>query len=281
MVTRKCDGDQFLIRPTPLVNQILLYLLILKSQEHGILIHGFCFLSNHFHIVFTDVRGTMPEFMREFLTESSKAVQIAIHRDGGIWSKRRYDEVALLDIDAAERKLVYTTLNPTRDGLTRPGDWPGVTSANLQFGDSLRAERPDVYFSPKRPQAVEMELVPLTTAFGGCEEESWQRIQDLRSDEEAELSQRRKRPLAGPAAVLQASIERRGNRHFKKLNPRFATRNPTLMQWAKESARQFEIDHDRALNEFLSGNLDVLFPEGTYGYRVLLGVRVAGREAAA
>ena len=76
-------------------------------------------------------------------------------------------------------------------------------------------------------------------------------------------------------------MEQRGNRQLMKFNPRFATRNRLLLHEAIDRARQFEADHDRALSQFLSGNLRVLFPEGTYGYRVLLGVRVAGKEIAA
>ncbi|MGE3166314.1 MAG: hypothetical protein AB7O52_15515 [Planctomycetota bacterium] len=44
--------------------------------------------------------------------------------------------------------------------------------------------------------------------------------------------------------------------------------------------RQFESDHERARRRYIAGHTRTAFPPGTYGYRVLLGVRV-GRDGAA
>ncbi len=203
LITKKCVDDQFLIRPSGLINQILLYLLVEKALRYGVIIHGFCFLSNHIHLVVTDVRGKLPAFMREFLGESSKAVQRASDGDRAIWSRKRYSAVELLDLDAAERKDVYTTTNPTRSGLTKPEERPGLTSAHLKFGDLIEVERPSVYFSKRRPKSVSMRLESVALPFEASETESWNRIKALRAEVEEELLRGpSRRPLVGPAAVL-------------------------------------------------------------------------------
>jgi hypothetical protein len=141
-----------------IVNAILLFLLILKATKHGMLIHGFVFLSTHFHLLVTDVEGRLPAFMDEFLSESGKALKVARKTTRRVWSGRRYSATHLLDLDAAERKLAYSLLNPLEAGLTEPEEWPGLTSARFRFGETISAERPEVYFSKKRPGLVSLIL---------------------------------------------------------------------------------------------------------------------------
>ena len=137
LITKKTNDDQFILRPDGSVNQVLLYLLILKARKHGILIHGFVAMSNHIHMVVTDVRGCLPKFMQEFLGESGKAIKIATGSTRRVWSPERYSAVELLDRDAVERMITYCHTNPTKAGLTLPEDWPGLTSARNKFGDTL------------------------------------------------------------------------------------------------------------------------------------------------
>ena len=276
--------DLFLIRPSPVVNQVLLYLLILKANRYGLLIHGFCFLSNHFHLVVTDVAGHLPAFMREFLGESSKAIQVATHSDRAIWSRKRYSDVKLLDLDAAERKLVYALLNPSRAGLTSPSDWPGLTSAGLRCGDTIEALRPEMFFSRKRSECVSASLEPVSLPFESPLEESELRIGELLQagiEECRRGIERRGGRLLGREGVLAASRDRRGRRRVRHLNPRFASRDRGLLAAAVASAREFENDHEEAKQSYIAGQRNVCFPAGTYGYRTLLGVRVAKHGEAA
>lgn len=85
LITKKTNDDMFLLVPSTDVKRILLYALILKALRYGILIHGFCFMSNHFHLVVTDVRGRLPDFMRDFLSDTGKALQIELGEKRQIW----------------------------------------------------------------------------------------------------------------------------------------------------------------------------------------------------
>ena len=172
-ITKKTNDDQFFLRPDGTVDAILLYVLIEKLSKYGLLIHEFVFMSNHFHLVVTDVRGTLPAFMREFLSETGKALKGALNTTRRIWSGDRYGATALLDLDAAERFMTYTRVNPTAAGLTRPEEWPGLTSARWSFGDTIEAKRPEGYFDPRtRADRVSCVLEPLPEHFGEAQDES-------------------------------------------------------------------------------------------------------------
>lgn len=293
LITKKTNDDRMLLLPTPEMNQVLLYTLILEARRYGILIHAFCFMGNHFHLIVTDPEAELPAFMRQFLTDTSKAIQVLLGEDRKIWSGKRYSAPALLDLDAAERKTAYTVLNPARAGLTEPEEWPGLTSGALNSGDTVSAMRPDFYFSPRyRPEQVAIELAPLPSLYADpndqeavlASNESSERIRTL---VHAELEEIREElaggnaTFAGPEKVLSVSREQRGSHPVRRLSPRFATRDRARLAAAIEEWRQFEADHEKARRRYVMGQHNVVFPIGTYGYRKLLGVRVAKEKSAA
>ncbi|MGE3164787.1 MAG: transposase [Planctomycetota bacterium] len=296
LVTKKTNDDLFLILPSPEVNQILLYALVLRALRYGVLIHGFCFLSNHFHLVVTDLRGELPAFMGQFLTDTSKAIQVQLRARRRIWSGERYSAVELLDLDAAERKTAYTVLNPARAALTAPEDWPGVTSARWQFGDPITVKRPQEFFSQRyRPDEVTTILTPLASAFpmnaAASDEERSRANQDSNTRVAAHIAreleeirqnlERRCQKLAGPKRVLRAGRLQRGSRPLGRLNPAFASTDRSLMAAAIAERRRFHLDHDRSRDQYVAGQRNTIFPTGTYGYRKLLGVRVRKEVTAA
>ncbi|MGE3166481.1 MAG: transposase [Planctomycetota bacterium] len=293
LITKKTSDDLFWIVASPEMNALLLYTLILWARRYGVLIHAFCFMSNHVHLLVTDVRGELPAFMGQFLTETSKAIKVLLGETRRIWSGKRYSAVALLDLDAAERKVAYCMLNPTRAGLTDPIVWPGVTSAHWRFGDTITAQRPAVYFSPRyRPDEVSIELSPVAFAFptangeeqGRACEESNVRVEALVESELESIHrdlERRGQSLAGPERVRNTPRDQRGSHPVRTLNPNFATQDKVLLATGIAEKRQFESDHERARRRYVAGHTRTVFPPGTYGYRVLLGVRVGWDGAAA
>ena len=305
LLTKKTNDDYYFLRPDGSVDPILLYLLVLKLKSYGLLLHAFIVMSNHIHLVVTDVRGRLPDFMRDFLSESSKAIQLAHGMKRRVWSSTPYSATRLLDRDAAERLIAYCQTNPTKAGLTMPMDWPGLTSAHYKFGATITARKPERFFGSHRPDVVECRLSPLLPLIGDpdfdpttpsappaedsdlyrrrCEQlqASVQQRVDRRVEEL--LHERRKtgRRLAGREAVQVVPRETRGQRPLRKLNPKFASRNPKLMEWAKASEKEFRISHEVAKQRYARGESRVLFPAGTYGYRELLQVRVRKAGVAA
>lgn len=60
LVTRRCIGRRFLLRPDRALNELFVYCLGLAAQEHGVRLHALCVMSNHYHLVLTHVRGCSP-----------------------------------------------------------------------------------------------------------------------------------------------------------------------------------------------------------------------------
>ncbi|MEM7263233.1 MAG: hypothetical protein AAF488_14680, partial [Planctomycetota bacterium] len=226
--------------------------------------------------------GELPAFMRDFLTNTSKALQVALKVTSPIWSGKRYSAVRLLDLDAAVRKIAYTLLNPARAELTRPKEWPGVTSAVYAIGDTITVRRPNFYFSKRCPEAVELTIDPVSPEFGLSDRRQIEACNEAIESDVASTSRsikaeakREGRTFAGAQKVRDTPLTKRGNRRLKERNPRFATRNKELMKQAIEECKEFESAHAEAAQKFRRGEREALFPFGTYGYKVVLGVRVA------
>jgi REP element-mobilizing transposase RayT len=64
LLTRRCSERRFFLRPSNAVNEILRYVLAVAVQRHGVLLHAYCVLSNHLHVVVTDVKGNLPAFQQ-------------------------------------------------------------------------------------------------------------------------------------------------------------------------------------------------------------------------
>ena len=279
LITKKCNDDLFFLVPHPQANLILMFAMLAFALKYGVEVHGFCFLSNHFHMVVTDRRARLPDFMREFLSNSSKALKLLWKEARSVWSSARYSAVCLLDVNAAERKLAYTVLNPTRAKLVaRPKDWPGLTSAAWQFGDTMTAKRPAIYFSPEtHPEEVSMKLVSVALTFDEPAAASERRIEELVREETQAIGRELKakgETFAGVAAVLRTSRTKRSTHPVITCNPRFASKNKKLLEQAIAEDREFHRKHAVAKAKYLAGDKDVIFPAGTYWYRVFLGVRV-------
>ena len=301
-ITKKTNDDLFWLVPSEEVNQILLYTLLLKAEKYGILIHEFVFMSDHFHLMQTDPRGETPNFMREFLCESAKALKVFLGTDRRIWSGERYTSTEILDKDAFDRKSAYIRLNPLEAGLTECEDWPGLTSANFEHGKGIFATRPEVYFHRSNsPEAVSLELSPppsvirssLVTELEGStvsmispqlEVENARRrcrlaLSAVRSSLERidklvrsatkwvlEGLRKSKGKLLGAEKACRTSRMKRGSTPFGKLNPRFATRDLELRQAAVESFRRFDREHRAAVERLRDGERCVEFPYGTFQY---------------
>ncbi len=56
LLSRRCSERRFFLRPSEAVNDMLRYVLAVAAERYGVVLHSFCVLSNHLHVVLTDVR---------------------------------------------------------------------------------------------------------------------------------------------------------------------------------------------------------------------------------
>jgi putative transposase len=284
MVTRRCTQRQFLLRPDAETNNAFTYCLIEAAQRFEIDVILPCALSNHYHAVVFDRCGRYPEFLEHFHKLFARCQNALRGRWENFWASEQVCVVKLVGREDVLDKLVYTAINPVKDGLVdRVDHWPGVNGLRaLLTGRCLRAERPRHFFrrDGAMPAAVEMKLT-IPSELGsetGVLEELRQRVAaavDSIASERMRTGQR----VYGRRAVLRqswwarpTSVEPRRN-----LRPQVAARS----KWARIETllrnRAFLAEYAAARTSWQEGAV-VTFPIGTYWLRRFANVPIAARS---
>lgn len=269
LLTRRCRDRRFFLRPGDLVNQIFLYALAEAARKSGILIHAFIAMSDHIHVIATDLRQDRPDFMHALDLQVSKSVGAEVASWGGFWESGTYSAVELLDPESIVEKIVYTLTNAVAAGLVRRATrWPGATSAVMYFGTSLTIPRPDCryYRNSGQPEKTVLRLTE-PPGFDPIELQILlkRRIREVEKAKRAAM-RTANRKFIGPNRVLRqdphdtaASWEKRRGR-----NPTFASRDKWKRIEAAQRKRDWLHAYRAALGEFRRGVRDVVFPHGTW-----------------
>jgi putative transposase len=283
MVTRRCSERRFFLKPTRGTREIFLYVLAVAARRYNVLVHVVCVLSNHCHLIVTDVEGNLPAFMQYLDSIVARAVNASLGRFEGFWatdgSYSAVEPVAPEDLIA---KAAYVLANPVAAGLVRSGaEWPGLRTAPEQLGTTLVATRPKLFFDPKgfMPEKVELELT-VPPGFASADE-----FRSRLSAEVAALEEKHRREVAasgrrflGVARVLAQDARANpppGEPRFG-LKPRIAARDKWRRLEALSRLRSFVREHREAWLAWRAGARDVVFPAGTYLLRLMHGVQCAG-----
>jgi putative transposase len=275
LVTRRCSERRFFLRPSKRTNDIFRFVLAVAARRHGIRVHAYCVLSNHFHLVVTDPRARLPLFNRDLNGVVARAVNCSLGRWESFWDPDSYSAVRLETPNDILQKMVYVLANPVAAGLVRRGrEWPGLWSdPGVIGGDPVTAERPKEFFRKKGPLPA---LVPLQLVrppgFEGDEsfvEVLAQELAEAENQAAAELG-REGRKFLGVARVLAQKPRERPapGEPRRTLNPRVACRN----KWGRIEAllrlSEFVRAHREALDAWRAGVRDALFPAGTWLMRI-------------
>jgi len=266
------------------VNEIVLYLLARTARRYGVAVHAFCFLSNHAHLVLTDVEGRLPAFMQYLDSLVARAVNASIGHFESFWARETsYSAVEPLEPGDIVAKTAYVLANPVAAGLVRTGaEWPGLRTSPEQIGSTkLIARRPKVFFDPRGylPEALELELTPPPGFASAAEFRSLlsAAVEELERKHREEMASQGRRFLGAARVLAQNPFARPapGEPRFG-LKPRVAARD----RWKRiERLLQlgaFASSYRKAFAAWRSGARDVLFPAGTYLMRVLHGAQCAG-----
>jgi REP element-mobilizing transposase RayT len=279
LVTRRCSQRQFLLRPSRSTDQVFLYLLALAARRHGILVHAFCVLSNHYHLVVTDPRAELPAFQQLLDALVARALNAALRRWENFWAPDSYSAVALVTPAAIVEKAAYTLANPVAAWLVYPARvWPGLWSPPERIeGGPLQAKRPEHFFDPKGglPDMVELQL---TQPPGFSTAETFRALLTSALAAQEALAASTAPGFLGPARVLaQRPFDRPGTGELHHgLKPRVAARNKWKRIEALERLKEFLVSHREALLAWRGGIRDVLFPAGTYWMRTMHGAECSG-----
>jgi len=283
LLSRRCFGRQFLLRPSRKVNQIFEFCLAVAAAKTGCEVHTYCMMSNHYHLVVTDVNGTIPIFMHWFNEYVAKCVNREMGRWEYFWAPGSYSQVSLPDGEDVLDKLVYTYTNPVSACLVRSFTlWPGArNTVDAMAGPARVIDRPKGFFRPDGPVPASQTL-KLTVPPAFRDQSNWLRDLEARiAAREIELrtafDNKHQRFLGARRALAQSPTARPRSREPRRnLNPRVAGRDKWRRVQSLQRLKQFLLDYRTAWRRFVDGNRSVTFPFGTYAMRVQFGVTCSG-----
>ncbi len=273
MVTRRTSERRFLLKPNKKIKQIIHYTLAWAASKHSILLHEYMFEFNHYHMVLTDTKGSLPAFMRDFNSMSSRAIAHHYGFNWPIWGKDSYNAVALITKEAVHNAIVYTLTNPVKDRLVCSSkQWIGSNSLNMEYEEPIHITKPKTFFSKKLPETATLQIeAPLHD-----------NLDDLRPSirhdvalKEQEINQA-KPGVLGLALLLKQAITDSPftKRVLFKLKPTIKARNPWLMLEAIQRKKVFQTQYQEALKRMQTLEDKVVFPAGTYAF-VNLGIAIS------
>jgi putative transposase len=281
LVTRRCMGRRFLLRPDKRVNQAFEYCLARAAERYAVAVHGWCAMSNHYHLVITDPQGVLPDFMAWLNRQLAMCVKRLRGWDEVVWEPNvAYSAVELSGQAEALDKVAYVLLNPVSAGLVRaPELWPGsVSTLETLFAGSVNAGRPAVWF---RESAA--ERVGLALSAPPCFPDQAAYLKALKALLASRLAQlraefrRQGRGFVGSNRVRKNSVTDQPTTRKSRFgsSPTFSALTRATWHAARERLRAFRRAYHEAYRAWRSGKRDVEFPPGTWWV-----VRCAGAAAA-
>jgi hypothetical protein len=281
LVTRRCTQRQFLLRPDDVTNETFTYCLAEAAERFGICVILPMAMSNHHHTVVFDRDGTIIEFTQHFHKMFAKAQNAHRGRSENLWSSEPPSIVRIDDPERVLDALVYTALNPVKDGLVaRVADWPGVSGLDALLEDRpINAKRPGHYFREDGPMPEEVTLELVIPPELGDPDEVRAELRRRVAEEEARHAEERKRSgrgFLGRLAVLRQSWKESPTTEEapRTIKPRFAAKYLWQRIEAMTAARAFVAAYRKARERWLAG-LEAVFPPGTYWLHRYAGVPVA------
>ncbi len=282
LVTRRCAGRRFLLVPLRDITEVFGYALGYAAGKFGVKIHAVCVLSNHYHLVLTDCLGLLPEFMHWLNGTLARCLNRYHDREENFWAPPPYSRVDLGESNDIVSKMVYTLANPVSAKLVSSrSEWPGLKSGLLGGGPQrLRFKRPRHFFDEEGDLPAEVVLViERPQGLDDLDDKEFgARLHRLVLKKEKEVQRQLEaegREFTGVKQVLAQSPESspRTREPRRGLNPTVASRDKWRRIEMLQERAQFLAEYAAALERFVAGERDVIFPAGTYLMRRRYGVR--------
>lgn len=281
LVTRRCIGRRFLMRPDDALTNLFVYCLALAAKRYGVQIHALSAMSNHYHLVLTDIEGVLPDFMAWLNRQLAKCIKLLRGWDEVVWEPNvSYSAVELPGPTEVVDKVAYVLLNPVTAGLVRsPERWPGALSTLERLRDgTMRAKHPRLWFRNNSPRDVRLPLVspPCLSSRGDYLQTLDVLLRSRLSLVRSEL-RRQGRGFLGHTRLLKTVVTSRPGTKKPRFghSPTFSALTREAWRAAVQALRAFRLAYREAYKAWRSGSPDVAFPAGTWWV-----VRCAGATAA-
>ncbi len=281
LVTRRCLGRRFLLRPDRILNQVFVYCLARAAEKHGVEVHALGVMSNHHHLVVTDVQGVLPDFLMSLHRTLAMCIKRLRDWDEVVWEPNvSTSAVELTGPSEILDKVAYTILNPVSAGLVRaPHCWPGVlsTCAELARG-TLEAKRPPVWFKDSAPKTAKLRwTVPPSFVRKEAYLDALGNLVGSRLRELRVAHRRSGKGYLGGIRVRKTRVTDRPNTRKSRFGPSPTFSALTRRKWLEvvKRLRAFRRAYREAYAAWRQGESSVEFPLGTWWV-----VRYAGAQAA-
>ena len=282
MKQKRCYNRELRLRPDRIVVQIILYALAYTAQKYSIVLHEFCVLGNHDHLIFSDPKADRPAFIGLFHSLVTRAVNNAFGEWDSLWSSQPYSAPRMLSPADMLRKIVYVLLNPVAAKLVRYAwEWGGPSSWGLEYGVPLPIKRPAAFFSDDMPEVVELVIHRPPGLRPDLSDRDLRAF--IREETKRQQGDLVAKILAQGGSFLGMQRVLKQPRHDRPSSSggHFTIR-PTVIAGdrqkridalAEEAA--FRAEHERCRQAFITGDRNVVFPYGTYLMRVRIGCACA------
>lgn len=128
-VTTRTIQGRFLLRPSQLLNAIIVGILGRSLERYPIKLHYFVVLSNHVQMLLTVPDGqALAKFMNYVNSKMAREAGRLCGWRARFWG-RRYSAICVLDESAMVARLRYLMAHGCKEFLVeRPEDWPGASA---------------------------------------------------------------------------------------------------------------------------------------------------------
>jgi hypothetical protein len=165
MATRRTVQGQLLLLPDEWTYDIVHYSTALALKASGAELYASYWGPNQTHSILGDPWALRNVYYREVHSKVAlvRNRQFGEYPDspwygerrGKLWDAQRTNDLKLLDADVVLEKMLYTWLNPVKDGLVdHPDEYEGPMVLPRHLEDKVRAKRPPWWFSPSRPDEL-------------------------------------------------------------------------------------------------------------------------------
>jgi len=285
LVSRRCSERRFFLKPDSFVGQVFLYVLGCFAAAMGLELHVVTALSNHYHMLVTDVEGRLPRLLARLHRLVAMVVKAERGISENVWSTDKTSVVRAETPEDALDALVYVRTQAARAGLVeRSSEWPGLSTAPRQLLDpAMTVARPDAYFSSSGNMPEQSQVC--FTVPPGFEhmtpEEFVQLVEERVAAKEAEYAAKRAaegRKVLGVKAIMaqnwwdapstpapNGNLKPEGDRARRaKVYPHIKAKDKTVRLAALNRRRKFLMDYRKAFARWLNGHRRTRFPAGTY-----------------
>jgi REP element-mobilizing transposase RayT len=281
-VTCRTVQGRFLLRPSPLLNEIILGILARAQRMYPVGICAFSFVSNHYHLLLrVDDAQQLSKFMA-YVNGNLAREAGRLHRWKDKFWARRYQGIVVSQEEAAQvERLKYVLAHGCKEGLVeRLVDWPGAHCVRPLLGETLVEgtwfSRTQEYAARCRgedfharqyatPESFVLEPLPCWSHLSVEKQRSL--AAELVEHIEAEAAAERERtglPALGPAAILAQHPHDSPARPKKSPAPRIHAASRAARHEFYEAYGLFVAAFREAAERLRAGDLGARFPPGSF-----------------